>query len=278
MTQHTVKPLRTVRSGSRLRGQRGGQRGKEVLGTLASILSHQSIHDNQCGHGLNDWHGTRHDTGVVAALGLEDTLLQTVGGGVLGLADSRRGLEGDAEVDRGTVGDTTLHTTGVIGLRGETLIIGDNEGVVVDGAGHLAATEARANLEALGGGDAQHRVGQLRLKLVKARLTQADGHVTDHAGDSTTDAILRVAELLDNLGHACGGLGLWAADRGEAVYCRAVDSLEELQILRVGRGGRVFGGWGEEVLVANGRNEGDDLDIVRELEVLLCDSAGSDTT
>lgn len=214
----------------------------------------------------------------MAALGLQDTLLQIVGSGVLGLADSRRGLEGDAEVDRGTVGDTTLDTTGVVGLGGEALVIRDDEGVVVDGAGHLAAAEARANLEALGGGDAQHRVGQLSLQLIEARLAQTDGHVADHAGHGTTDAVLRIAELLDDLGHACGGLGLGAADGGEAVYRRAVDGLEELQVLRVGRGGGVFGGWGEEVLVANGGDEGDDLDIVRKLEVLLCDSAGSNTT
>lgn len=213
----------------------------------------------------------------MAALGLENTLLQSVTGSVLGLTDGRGGLEGDAEVDGGTVGDTTLDAAGVVGLGSEALIGGDDEGVVVNGARHLAAAEARADLEALGGGDAQHRVGQLRLQLVEAGLAQADGHVADDTGHGAADAVLCIAELLDHLGHACGGFGLWAADGGEVVYRCAVDGLEELQVLGVGRGGGVFGGW-EEVLVAHGGDEGDDFDIVRQLEVLLCDSAGGDTT
>jgi hypothetical protein len=40
----------------------------------------------------------------------------------------------------------------------------------------------------------------------------------------------------------------------------------------------VFGGWGEEVLVADGGDKGNNLDVVRQLEVLLCDGARSDTT
>lgn len=214
----------------------------------------------------------------MAALGLENTLLQTVSGGVLGLTNRRRGLEGDAEVDGGAVGDAALDTAGVVGLGDETSIGGGDEGVVVDGTGHLAAAEARANLEALGGGDAQHRVGQLRLQLVEARLAQADGHVADHAGHGAANAIVCIAELLDHLGHAFGGPGLGAANGGEVVHRGAVDSLQELQVLGVGRGGGVFGGWGEEVLVADGGDKGDDLDLVRQLEVLLGDGASGDTT
>jgi hypothetical protein len=63
---------------------------------------------------------------------------------------------------------------------------------------------------------------------------------------------LGITELLDYLGHACGGPGLGAADGGEAVHRRAVDGLEKPQVLGVGRGGGVFGSWGEEVLVADG--------------------------
>jgi hypothetical protein len=40
----------------------------------------------------------------------------------------------------------------------------------------------------------------------------------------------------------------------------------------------VFGGWREEVLVADRGDKGDDLDVVRELKVLLCDGASGDTT
>lgn len=62
---------------------------------------------------------------------------------MLGLADCGRWFERNAEVDRGTVGDTTLDTTGVVCLRCEALLrrvlgaqlglyFGGNEGVIVD--------------------------------------------------------------------------------------------------------------------------------------------------
>lgn len=60
----------------------------------------------------------------MAALGLEDTTLEVVRGGGLGLADSRGRLEGNAEVDIGAVGDTALHAAGVVGARGQTLLGG----------------------------------------------------------------------------------------------------------------------------------------------------------
>jgi hypothetical protein len=39
----------------------------------------------------------------------------------------------------------------------------------------------------------------------------------------------------------------------------------------------VFGGRGEEVLVADGGDEGDDFDVMRQAEVLLGNGAGGDT-
>lgn len=38
----------------------------------------------------------------------------------------------------------------------------------------------------------------------------------------------------------------------------------------------MLGGWGEEVLGADGGDEGDDVDVVREFEVFLGDGAGGD--
>jgi hypothetical protein len=40
----------------------------------------------------------------------------------------------------------------------------------------------------------------------------------------------------------------------------------------------VFGGWGEEVLVSDRGDEGDDFNAVREAEVFLSDGASGDTT
>lgn len=251
-----------------------GQGRQEALGALASILSHEGVHDDQGGHGLDDGDGAGGDARVVAALGLENTLLQGVGGSVLGLADGGRGLERDPEVDVGAVGDTTLDTAGVVGFGGEPLLgggvgtelgchVGDNEGVVVDRAGNLTAAEPGADLEALGGGDAEHRVGDLGLELVETGLAQADGHVTDHAGNGATDAVVVVAELLDHLGHAGGGISIWAAGGYEGVDGLAVDGLDQVQELGLGGGGGVLGSRGEQVFVADGGDKGDDLNTVR---------------
>jgi len=39
----------------------------------------------------------------------------------------------------------------------------------------------------------------------------------------------------------------------------------------------VFGGWGVEVFVTDGGDEADDLNTVRQLQVLLGDGTGGDT-
>lgn len=164
---------RTVGPSSRLSRHGSRQRWEEVLCALTSVLSHQGIHNNQRGHGLDDRNSAGHDAGVVSALSFQDTLLEAVGSGCLSLADSRRRLERNAEVDRRPVGDTSLDTAGVVCLGGEALDAvcgGNGEGVVVDGAGHFAPAEAGTNLEALGCGDAQHRMRQLGFELVEAWL------------------------------------------------------------------------------------------------------------
>lgn len=257
---------RTVRRRSRLSRQSGRQRREKVLCTLASVLSHQRVHDHQGGHSLDDGNSAGHNARVVAALGFQNTLLEAVGSGRLGLANGSRRLEGDAEVDRCPVGNTTLDTAGVICLGSEALAAvcgGDGEGVVVDGAWHLAAAEAGANLKTLGCGDAEHGVRQLGFEFVEAGLAQTDGHVANHAGDGSADAVVVVAEFLDDFGHARGGLGVGAPDWCILVHCLAVDGLQELEVFWVCGGGRVLGSWRVEVLVADGGDEGYDLNIVR---------------
>lgn len=86
-----------------------------------------------------------------------------------------------------------------------------------------------------------------------------------------------VAVLLNDLGHAFGSGFVRAAGGRERVHSLAVDCLNHLEELGVGGGGGVFGGRGEEVLVADGGDEGDDFDVMRQAEVLLGDGAGGDT-
>ena len=121
-------------------------------------------------------------------------------------------------------------------------------------------------------------MAELGFQLVETGLAQANGHVADHAGHGSADAVVVVAELLDHLGHAFGAFLVGAADGRELVDGLAVDAFEELQVLWVGGGGGVLGGRGVKVLVADGGDEGHDLDAVRQLEVLLGDGAGGDTT
>lgn len=218
----------------------------------------------------------------MTTLSLEGTLLEAVGGGSLGLADGGRGLESDAEVNGSAVGDTTLDTTGVVSLSGEALSTvggGDgSEGVIVDGSRDLTAAEAGADFETLCSGDTEHGVAELSLELVEARLAETDGDVADYTGDCSTDAIVVVPEFLDHLGHALGGGGVGASDGCEFVDCFAGDGFEELEVFGVGGGGWVFGGWGVEVLVADGGDEADDLNTMRQLQVLFGDGASGNTT
>lgn len=120
-------------------------------------------------------------------------------------------------------------------------------------------------------------MAELGLKLIEAGLAQSDWHVADHACYGSTDAVVVVAELLDDFGHALSRGGFRASDGREGVDGLAVDRLDQLKELRVRGGGGVFGGWGEEVLIADGGDEGDDFDVMRLAEKLLGDGAGGDT-
>jgi hypothetical protein len=62
-----------------------------------------------------------------------------------------------------------------------------------------------------------------------------------------------------------------------AVDGLAVDVLEELEEGRVRARAGVLGRWGEQVDVADGAGESDDLDTVGQLQVFLGDGAGRDT-
>lgn len=120
-------------------------------------------------------------------------------------------------------------------------------------------------------------MGQHSLHLVETGLTQTRGHVADDTSDVSTDTVLLLLVLCDQFGHAVVGLFVGAADGKELVDLLARNFVDELEELRVGRGGRVVCGGRVELLVADGRGEGDNLDTVGELEVLFGDGTGSNT-
>lgn len=228
----------------------------------------------------------------MAALCSQHALARAVvGGGGLLLADGGWGLEADAEVSRCAVCNAALNATAVVRLGGELGAeqagpacaglealgcLGGDEGVVVDGAGHLAAAEAGADLEALGGGDGQHGVGQQGLHLVEARLAQPRGRVPDDAGNGATNGVGAVAELGDVVLHAARGVLVRTAHGQELVDGGTVDALQQAEVLRVRAGARVLGGRWVEVDSADAGDEGDDLDAVGQAQVLLGDGAGGD--
>lgn len=225
----------------------------------------------------------------MSAFGLEHTLGLVVCHGALGLANGGWRLEADSEVNVGAVGDATLDAARVVGLGcqswarytrwvGSGGCRGDDEGVVVDGAGDLSSTETRANFETLCGWDAEHGVGELGLELVETWLSKTGGAVADDTGDIAADAVLLVPEIGDELRHALGGLGVGAANGEERVDLLAGDLVDQSEEFGVGGGGGVSGSRGEEVLGTDGRCEGDNLNTVGFPQVLFGNGAGSDTT
>lgn len=259
----------------------------QSLTHLAGVLGHDSIGNDQRGHALNNRHGTGHDTGIVAALGGQDTLARgIVAGGGLVLADGGRGLEGDPEEDGHAVGDATLDAARVVGLglqagAGDARLLssgiegrGGDEGVVVDAAEHLGAVEAGANLKALDCGDRHHGVGEGGLELVEAGLAEANGGVADDAGDGAASAVVLVAQFGNAVLHAAAGVFVRTADREEFVNLGLGDGLGEAEEGRV-RAHAVS--VVEELDVANGGDKGDNVNAVGLLEPLLSNSACSNT-
>ena len=122
-------------------------------------------------------------------------------------------------------------------------------------AWNLSSTEAGSNLKALRfvscqigdswvhvavpssylcSRDAEHRVGEFSLQLIEAWLSKTNRNVPDHAGHSTANAVVLVAETLDDFGHAVCRLGVGTSDRSKRVHSGAINGLKELQELWVG--------------------------------------------
>jgi hypothetical protein len=252
---------------------------QETPGPLPRILTQQRIHNRTRRHSLDNRHRPRHHTRIMPPLGLQRALLPIKHRRRLRLANRRGRLERHAEVHGRPVRDPALDAAGVVRRRHQPRRVRrvPDKGVVVPRPGDRRAREARADLEPLGRGDREHRVREQRLELVERGLPEPGGQVADDAGDDAADRVVRVAVLLDDLRHGGGGGGGRAAGREVGVDGGARDGGEEIEEVRVGGWGGVLGGGGEEVLGADGGDEGDDFDVVREGEVFLGDGAGSDT-
>mmetsp|Transcript_29832 Transcript_29832/g.62541 ORF Transcript_29832/g.62541 Transcript_29832/m.62541 type:complete len:448 (-) Transcript_29832:12-1355(-) len=223
------------------------------------LLVHAHVGDDEGAHGLDDGHGAGDHAGVVPALSLQHGIGPHEVRRRLRLSNGGGGLEGDAQHDGHAVADAALHAAAVVG-GGEHAAVGlDAEHVVVGGAAHAGAGEARPDLEALGRRDRQHRVPQHRLELVEARLAEPDGHVAQHHAHHAPHRVLLLARLLDAVDHLVRRLEMRAAHH-VGVHLLAGDGVHVGVLLRA-------------LDVPHGADPGDDFDAVLLLEPLLRDGA-----
>ena len=168
----------------------------------------------------------RNDAGVVATLGLKDTIFSIVRCCCLRLGNCCRGLEGDSaepssaqrrlnsleqrahalEVDVFAVADPSLNSSTSVRLCAERPVGPLDKRVVVLAPGLLGSGESAAVLESLRGGDGEHGVRKHRLELVEHGLSKADGALLDHARDGAADRVVAVARLDNALGARTGTL------------------------------------------------------------------------
>src|SRR5438876_1226787 len=129
----------------------------ERPGTSVAV-SERVVGEDQRRHRLHHRYRAWQHARVMAAAAL-DGRVDVVGGHGALLPHDRRGrLERDAEVDRLAVRDAALHPARAVGARAHAAAL-HVELVVVLRAAQVGAGEARADLEALAGGQAQHRFG-----------------------------------------------------------------------------------------------------------------------
>ena len=147
----------------------------------------------------------------MAALAGEFGVLAAGGDGLLGGHDGGGGFERDAENDRLAIGNAALNAAGAV-AGGADLAVDHAERVVVFAAGEKGPGKPRADLKALGGGNRQHRFGEIGFEFVENRFAEAGRAVADHALDHAADRIASGADGFDPLDHRLDHGGVAGAD------------------------------------------------------------------
>ena len=150
-----------------------------------------------------------------AALRVDRLLLTQEGG---------HGFEHHAEVDVLAVADAALDAATVVGHGGNGGGVGGrrDEGVVLLAAALVDAAEAGTVVEALGGIDAQHRLGERGMELGELRLADAWGTAADDAGDDAADGVAVGFHLGDECFHLAGLLRVGTAHCVLLGHCEVV--------------------------------------------------------
>ena len=169
------------------------------------------VHEDEGNHALHHGHRPGHDTGIVPTLRLELNVHAVPVHGVLRLGDGARGLERNLELDNLSVGDPALDPAAAVGPGANTRLRVHVKLVVVLLTRGVHALEPAANLETLRRGQREHRLGEIRLELVKHRSAEPPGATPHDARDDSTARVALHAHLIDRLDHALRALRVRAS-------------------------------------------------------------------
>ena len=187
------------------------EEGEGSVPVALGVVAEGVVEEDEGGHGFDHGDGAGEDARVVAAAAAEGGVLEVLVHGVLLVHDGGDGFEGDAEVDGFAVGDAALDAAGAV-AGGEDAAVFGADGVVVLEAGEADAIKAGADVEALGGGEAEHGFGEVGLEAVEDGFAPADGDFAGEAVDDAADAVAGGTGFLDAGDHAGGGFGVGAAN------------------------------------------------------------------
>ena len=164
------------------------------------------VGEDEEGHGFDHGNGSGENAGVVTAASFEGGVLVRVGGDrELFVHDGGDRFEGDAEGDGFAIGDPALDAAGAVAGGADAAFL-HAEGVVVFASGEKCSGEAAADFEALGGGQAEHGLGEVGVEFVEDRFSESWRAVADGAGDDSADAVAFGAHGFDEICHRFHGV------------------------------------------------------------------------
>ena len=158
--------------------------------------------------------------GAVPAVGVGDHRLAGLVDRAAVQADAGGWLDRHAHHHVLPAGDAAQHATGVV-----RQIARRRHFVRVLGTTLHHAVEAGADLDALDGVDAHHRVGDVGIEAVVHRLAPADRHARGHHVDARTDRVARLAQLIHE-GIELGQHGHIGGEEGIALGVQVLPGIE----------------------------------------------------
>src|SRR6266699_2077316 len=181
--------------------------------------------------------------------------------GPLTLRDRRRRLKGDAKINILTVGDPPLDSAGEICARADmtTALL---EGVIMFRPAHARRGKSRTDFETFGGGQTQHRFGEIGFEFVENGFAQPGWNISRNAFNHATQRIARGPRLLNEIDHVLRGCPIGTTN-DRCFHLRSFD----------------FGPINFRNDFVNLRNEGDDFDFWEERRQHLAgNGCGGDAT